>query len=98
MISHFMKQGFTQNLLTKLAALVALPVIKQLRRKIDPRRYNGASLVGLRGIAIKSHGGADVLAFSNAIRIAIKEVHEDVPRRICEQVEAQLDNRAEVTA
>ena len=94
MISYFLKQGFKRNLLTRLAALVAMPVIAQFRRKIDPRRYNGASLLGLRGIVIKSHGGADVLAFANAIGIAIKEVHVGVPQRISQQVAAQLDNKA----
>jgi glycerol-3-phosphate acyltransferase PlsX len=93
MISHFMKQGFTKNLLTKLAGLVALPVLRSLRRRIDPRRYNGASLLGLRGIVIKSHGGADELAFMNAISIAKKEVLADVPGRIAEQVKSHMENK-----
>jgi len=93
MISHFMKQEFKKNPLTMLAGLVALPVLHSLRKRIDPRRYNGASLLGLRGIVIKSHGGADVLAFVNAISIAKKEVLTDVPSRIAEQVKAHLDKR-----
>jgi glycerol-3-phosphate acyltransferase PlsX len=93
MISHFMKQGFTKNLLTKLAGLVALPVLRSLRRRIDPRRYNGASLLGLRGIVIKSHGGADELAFMNAISIAKKEVLADVPGRIAEQVKSHMERK-----
>ncbi len=93
MISHFMKQEFKKNPLTMLAGLVALPVLRSLRKRIDPRRYNGASLLGLRGIVIKSHGGADVLAFVNAISIAKKEVLTDVPSRIAEQVKAHLDKR-----
>lgn len=93
MISHFMKQEFKRNPLTMLAGLVALPVLRSLRKRIDPRRYNGASLLGLRGIVIKSHGGADVLAFVNAISIAKKEVLTDVPSRIAEQVKAHLDKR-----
>jgi glycerol-3-phosphate acyltransferase PlsX len=93
MISHFMKQEFKRNPLTMLAGLVALPVLRSLRRRIDPRRYNGASLLGLRGIVIKSHGGADKLAYMNAISIAKKEVLTDVPSRIAEQVKAHLDNR-----
>ena len=92
MVSHFMKQGFNQNFLTRAAGLVALPVLKGLRRKIDPRRYNGASLLGLRGIVIKSHGGADVMAFNNAISIAKKAVFTHVPDRIASRVGAQLDN------
>ncbi len=93
MISHFMKQEFKNNPLTMLAGLVALPVLRSLRRRIDPRRYNGASLLGLRGIVIKSHGGADKLAFANAISIAKKEVLTDVPRRIAEQVKSHLEKR-----
>ena len=93
MISHFMKQEFKKNPLTMLAGLVALPVLRSLRRRIDPRRYNGASLLGLRGIVIKSHGGADKLAFMNAISIARKEVLADVPSRIAEQVKAHMDKR-----
>jgi glycerol-3-phosphate acyltransferase PlsX len=70
-----------------------LPVLRSLRRRIDPRRYNGASLLGLRGIVIKSHGSADKLAFMNAISIAKKEVLTDVPSRIAEQVKTHLDKR-----
>ncbi|QYZ67536.1 MAG: phosphate acyltransferase [Gammaproteobacteria bacterium (ex Lamellibrachia satsuma)] len=95
MISHFMKEGFSRNWLTKLAGLIALPVLRSLRRRIDPRRYNGASLLGLRGIVIKSHGGADELAFANAISRARKEALTDVPSRIKTQVEAHLRGESE---
>ncbi len=93
MISHFMKQAFKKNFLTKLAGLIVLPVLRQFRQRIDPRRYNGASLLGLRGVVIKSHGGADELAFVNAIDIARKEAINDVPTRIAEQVRAHLETR-----
>jgi glycerol-3-phosphate acyltransferase PlsX len=93
MISHFMNQAFKRNLLTKMAGLVALPVLHSFRHRIDPRRYNGASLLGLRGVVIKSHGGADELAFVNAISIARKEALKDVPARIEEQVKAHLETR-----
>ncbi|MEN8166344.1 MAG: phosphate acyltransferase PlsX [Pseudomonadota bacterium] len=93
MISHFMKDAFKKNLLTKTAGLIALPVLRRFRQRIDPRRYNGASLLGLRGVVIKSHGGADKLAFANAISIARKEALNDVPSRIAEQVKAHLDTR-----
>jgi glycerol-3-phosphate acyltransferase PlsX len=91
LIRHFMTVEFKRNLLTKLSALVALPVLKALRRRIDPRRYNGASLLGLRGIVVKSHGGADQLAFGNAIAIAKKEVKADIATRIQQRVGQQLD-------
>jgi len=82
LIRHFMTQEFKRNLLTRLAGLIALPVLRAFSRRIDPRRYNGASLLGLQGIVIKSHGGADALAFANAIQVAMLEVEQAVPRRI----------------
>jgi glycerol-3-phosphate acyltransferase PlsX len=93
MISHFMRQEFKRNLLTKLAAMIAMPVLNSLRERIDPRRYNGASLLGLRGIVIKSHGGADALAFENAINVAMVEVRKGVPERIDHLLEALLTER-----
>jgi glycerol-3-phosphate acyltransferase PlsX len=92
MVSQRLREGFRHNVLTRLAGLLALPVLKGFRRAFDPRRYNGASLLGLRGIVIKSHGGADALAFRHAIAIAKKEVFADVPRRIAEQVASHLEN------
>ena len=93
MIGHFMRQEFTRNVFTKLAGLVALPVLKAFKRRIDPRRYNGASLLGLRGIVIKSHGGADALAFANAIEVAALEVRKAVPEHINRQLENLLTHR-----
>jgi hypothetical protein len=63
MIGGALKEEFSRNLLTKLAALVAMPVLKSFRQRFDPRRYNGASLLGLKGIVVKSHGSADQMAF-----------------------------------
>ena len=93
MISHYMKQEFHRNIFTKLAGFIALPVLKALRAKIDPRCYNGASLLGLQGIVIKSHGSADVFSFGNAIREAMTEVSNDVPQRIGKQLGQQLQER-----
>ncbi|QJD29764.1 phosphate acyltransferase PlsX [Methylococcus geothermalis] len=86
MISHFIKREFSSSWLTKLAGLVALPVLNAFKRRIDPRQYNGASLLGLRGIVIKSHGNADRFSFANAVAIAVKEVEKAVPDRIGERV------------
>lgn len=94
MITHYLRQGFKRNLSSRIAGLIAMPVLKKFRSFIDPRTYNGASLVGLRGIVIKSHGGADIMAFENAIRIAKKEVHADISNRIASRVEEQLESRA----
>ena len=82
MISQFMKEEFTRNLFARLAALAALPVLNALRRRLDPRQYNGASLVGLNGIVIKSHGGTDAVGFEYAIRVAAEEVQNQLPQLI----------------
>ncbi len=74
-----------------MSGLAAMPILKSFRRTMDPRRYNGASLLGLRGVVIKSHGGADEIAFENAIYIAEKEIHANIPQRIGEQVGRHLD-------
>jgi len=94
MITQFLKEEFSKNWLTKLSALIAMPVMKNLRKRIDPRRYNGASLLGLQGIVIKSHGGADVLAFRHAIEEAIVEVQKNVPSKISDQLTAILGTLA----
>ncbi len=86
MISQFMKEEFTRNVFAKLAALVALPVLNALRRRLDPRQYNGASLVGLNGIVIKSHGGTDAIGFEYAIRVAAVEVQNQLPQLIGERL------------
>ncbi len=96
MISYYMKQEFKRNILTKLAGLVALPVLNAFRRRIDPRAYNGASLVGLRGIVIKSHGSADAFSFSTAIGEAVLEVEKNVPEKIKEQLGTLLEERQAV--
>ena len=81
-----LKDEFGRNLITKLLGLAALPVLRALRGRFDPRGYNGASLVGLRGIVVKSHGNADQVAMANAIRVAMLEVEKGVPDRIGERV------------
>ncbi|MGB5427154.1 MAG: phosphate acyltransferase PlsX [Gammaproteobacteria bacterium] len=93
MIAEFIRQEFRRNLLTRLAAMIAMPVLKAFRSRIDPRAYNGASLLGLRGIVIKSHGSADAFAFANAIKVAVLEVRENVPERISAQLRSHEENR-----
>lgn len=93
MIRHFMKLEFTRNIITRTVGLFALPVLKAFRGRIDPRRYNGASFLGLQGIVVKSHGGADAMAFANAIRIAMLEVDKAVPQHIRDNLEALLAQR-----
>jgi glycerol-3-phosphate acyltransferase PlsX len=62
--------GIHRNALTKMAALVALPVLNRFKKRVDHRRYNGAALLGLRGLVFKSHGSADALAFEQALNRA----------------------------
>ena len=87
MIRHYMKAAFMRTWWTKLLGLIASPVLKAFSNSIDPRRYNGASLLGLRGIVVKSHGGADAVAFEYAIQQAIMEVEKQVPARISADLE-----------
>lgn len=86
-LMHNARAQFSQTLYGRIAALISMPVLKSIRRKIDPRRYNGASLLGLRGIVIKSHGSADKVSFAHAIEEAIIEVEKNVPQRICAELE-----------
>ena len=82
LVSHYLKRAFTRNLLTKIQAIVARPVLNKLSVDMDSRNYNGASLVGLNGIVIKSHGSADSHAFGHAIETALVEVRNQVPKQI----------------
>ena len=82
LIGKFLKEEFSANFLHKLAAIAAYPALRNLGKRIDPRRHNGASFLGLNGIVIKSHGSADALGFANAIRVGLEEVEKNVPARI----------------
>jgi phosphate acyltransferase len=82
MMATTLREEFARTAFSKLAALIALPVLRSFRERLDPRRYNGASLLGLRGIVIKSHGSADAFAFGQALERAVEEVRNQVPQRI----------------
>jgi glycerol-3-phosphate acyltransferase PlsX len=82
LIRHYMRQAFTASLFRKLLAGIALPALRALKADTDSRRYNGATLVGLNGIVIKSHGSADEVAFLHAIENAVVEVENQVPQQI----------------
>jgi len=86
MLGMFLREEFARNVFTKAAALIASPVLNAFKRRVDHRRYNGATLLGLRGVVIKSHGSADVVAFEHAIRRGIDAVQSGVLRRISERV------------
>lgn len=89
MMGRFLSQEFKRNWLTKLMGLACMPVLKAFKKRMDPRRYNGASFLGLRGIVVKSHGGADSFSFLHAIHTAIEESRSGVLRRITEQLEIE---------
>lgn len=86
LITKFLKEEFSANFLHKLAAIAAYPALKNLGKRIDPRRYNGATLVGLKGVVVKSHGGADVFAFTNALKRAYAEVEHGVLDKIAQRI------------
>ena len=88
MLATYLRQEFGRNPYAKLAGLVALPVINAFKARVDPRRYNGATLLGLQGIVIKSHGSADVFGFEFAIRRAIEEARSGVLAHITERMAA----------
>ena len=88
MLYEFLRAEFTRTPLTKLAALVAYPVLQAFKRRIDPRRHNGATLIGLKGIVVKSHGGADKLAFEHALYRAHAEVANGVLDKIAQRMAA----------
>ncbi|MCC6705968.1 MAG: phosphate acyltransferase PlsX [Gammaproteobacteria bacterium] len=90
MLGDIAKEEFTRTLMTKLGALFARPALKALKDRADPRNYNGASLVGLRGIVIKSHGSADAFSFAHAIDVAVLETEKAVPERISHLLEELL--------
>jgi glycerol-3-phosphate acyltransferase PlsX len=85
-----LKHLFKKNALTKALAFVVMPTIKKLFKKMNPDQYNGASLIGLRGIVIKSHGNANSRAFFNAILEAVREVERQVPEKIKAKLEDEL--------
>jgi len=80
--AHYLKRAFTRNLFSRFQAVLARPVLRHLAGRMDSRRYNGATLVGLNGIVIKSHGSADSYAFEHAIDTAVVEVQKQVPQQI----------------
>ncbi|SCX02736.1 phosphate:acyl-[acyl carrier protein] acyltransferase [Nitrosomonas eutropha] len=87
MLASYLREEFRRSLFSKLAGLVALPVINAFRRRVDHRQYNGASLLGLRGTVIKSHGSADSFAFRCAIKRAVDEIRGGTLRHIVEHIE-----------
>jgi len=86
MISGFMKQEFSRNIFTKMGALAAYPVLSAFKKRVDHRRYNGAALLGLRGLVFKSHGSADAFAFETALARAYDAAHNQLLSNVRERI------------
>ena len=86
MLAEFIRQEFSRNALTKLAALVAMPVLQHFKRRLDHRRYNGAALLGLRGLVFKSHGSADAFAFEQALARAYDAARNRLLDRVHDRI------------
>ena len=86
MLAMYLRQEFGRNVLTRLSGMIALPVITAFRRRVDHRRYNGASLLGLRGIVIKSHGSADRFGF----RFALRRAYDEASNGVLDQISKRM--------
>jgi phosphate acyltransferase len=91
LIADAMREEFTRTTMRKLGALAVKPVLSALRTRLDPRQYNGASMIGLNGIVIKSHGGADLFGFQRAIEVAVLEARNGVPAQIAQRLGASRE-------
>ena len=86
MLADYLREEFTRTAWRRLLAVFAQPMFSSFKRRVDPRRYNGATLIGLKGVVIKSHGGADALAF----RYALKKAHAEVANGVLERIAQRL--------
>ena len=82
MVRSFIRQEFMRSVIARLAGVIVMPAIYAFRKRLDPRRFNGATLLGLKGIVVKSHGSADVFGFERAIERAMEEVRNEVLHRL----------------
>lgn len=94
MIRVFLREEFSRNLYTRFAGLIAMPVLNAFKTRLDPRRYNGASLLGLKGVVVKSHGSADSYAFRHALARAAEAARERLPEKIAARVAVAMANMA----
>ncbi len=88
LMAQMLREELKRTWWTKLLALIAMPVLQRFKKRVDPSRYNGATLLGLRGIVVKSHGGADVLGFQTAIERAYAEAKHDLIAELTQRVAA----------
>ena len=95
MIGAFIKEEFSRNLFTKMAAVLALPVLKAFKHRVDHRRFNGAALLGLRGLVFKSHGSADAFAFEMALARAYDAARNRLLDRVHDRIVATLQAKGD---
>jgi len=86
MLYEMLKTEFTRHVLSKLVALLAYPLLRAFKHRVDPRRFNGATLIGLKGVVVKSHGSADALAFQYALRKAYTEAANNILDKIAQRM------------
>ena len=98
MLTSFIKQEFTRSPLTRLAALVALPVLSRFKRRVDHRRYSGGALLGLRGLVFKAHGGSDAYAFEQALNRAYDAASHQLLQRVHDRIEDTLSAMPDMAA
>ena len=91
LFSYFLKESFNRNFLTKIVALLAKPVMNNFKSHVDPGQYNGASLLGLKGVVVKSHGNADLDSYFQAIKEAYLEAHAKITDKISVQLTRELE-------
>lgn len=94
MIGGFLKAEFSRSIFTKIVAIVALPVLSAFKNRVDHRRYNGAALLGLRGLVFKSHGSADEVAFEQALIRA----YDAARNQLLDRVRARIAHAAPLLA
>ncbi len=87
LVVTLLKDYAKNSLISKLGFLLAMPTLRRLKSKMNPDRYNGAMLIGLKGVSIKSHGGADALGFENAIKFSVEAVRNDMVQNISKQLD-----------
>ncbi|QQG35237.1 MAG: phosphate acyltransferase PlsX [Micavibrio aeruginosavorus] len=93
-ITHMMKDAFKSSLLAKLGALLAYGALKRMKKRLDPRVYNGGMFLGLNGICVKSHGGMNAFGFSSAILVAANLVRNDYNRRVAQEIEQVMNQES----
>lgn len=95
MLGDTLRSEYTRTPLRRLSALASMPVLRSIKKRFDPGQHNGASMVGLNGVVIKSHGSADAASFGNAIRVAIVEARKGVPVQVSQLLQSQLQERVQ---